>query len=108
MRTAAYACTNGEDNAALSCTEPVSAAAEKWDTVALVEWKCAAANCAKDTAFSLVLSNTENPLIAATVEDDFRIAINTAGGNAIFVSPSPLTATPALEVGPINGHTITH
>ena len=108
VRTAAYICTNTEDNSVLSCAETVTASSEKWDTVDLVEWKCISGNCAKDTVFTLQLSNTQNPLIAATAEDDFKIEINTAGGNAIFVSPSPLTATPALEVGPINDHTITH
>lgn len=46
--------------------------------------------------------------MAAVTVDSFLIDFLSPSANAIFKAPSPLEATPALEVGALNNHLVTH
>lgn len=52
--------------------------------------------------------NAKNPAVAAITIDPFLIDILSPSSNPIFKAPTPLEATPALEVGALNNHVITH
>lgn len=54
------------------------------------------------------ISSAKNPAVAAIALDSFLIDIFSPSTNSIFKAPTPLEATPALEVGALNNHVITH
>jgi hypothetical protein len=55
-----------------------------------------------------LISNSQNPAVAAISIDPFLINFISPSSNAIFAAPAALDATPILEVGPLNNHVVTH
>ena len=55
-----------------------------------------------------MITNSKNPAVSAVTVDPFLINFISPSSNAIFQAPSPLDATPELEVGALNNHVITH
>ena len=55
-----------------------------------------------------MLTNIKNPVAAAIDPNPFLIDFLSPSGNAIFIAPKPLDATPELSVGELENLKITH
>jgi hypothetical protein len=83
-------------------------ATSTYNYLTINEWKCTSGNCASGTTFNLLISNSQNPAVAAVTLDPFLINFISPSSNAIFAAPAALDATPVLEVGALNNHVVTH
>lgn len=102
-----FTCSDPSTSTTLTCTESPTATSTH-NYVTIDEWKCTSGNCALGTTFNLLISNAKNPAVSAVSLDSFTIDFISPSSNAVFQAPSPLEATPELEVGALNNHVITH
>ena len=105
MSSSAYTCADGSDSSSLTCSASPTANST-YNFLTINEWKCTSGNCASGTAFSVVITSSKNPSVAAVTLDSFLINIYSPSSNLIFQAPSSLEASPALEVGALNNHVI--
>jgi hypothetical protein len=102
-----FTCTDPSTSTTLTCTETPTATST-YNYVTISEWKCTTGNCDSGTTFNVLISSAQNPAVAAVTTDTFLINFISPSSNAIFQAPSPLEASPELEVGALNNHAVTH
>ena len=74
----------------------------------MTEWKCSSADCPSNSNFSILISNTKNPLSAPVTPNPFLITFKSPSNNEIYNCGTTLNALPDLEIGPIFNLQITH
>ena len=102
-----FICTDPSTSTALTCTVSPTATST-YNYLTINEWKCTSGNCASGTTFNIQLTNAQNPAVAAVTTDPFTIDFISPSSNKIFQAPTTLDASPALEVGALNNHVVTH
>ena len=100
-----FMCADGSDSSSLPCSASPTANST-YNFVTINEWECTSGNCVSGTTFSVVISSSQNPSVAAVALDPFLISFYSPSSNLIFQAPSSLEATPELEVGALNNHNI--
>jgi hypothetical protein len=99
--------TNASSGATLTRTATPTATST-YNYLTLAEWMCSGSNCASGTTFSVKITESSNPAVAAITYDSFVITLTSPSSNNIFTSSSPLNALPDLIVGVLNNHVVTH
>ncbi|CAI2359515.1 unnamed protein product [Moneuplotes crassus] len=103
----AFTCADSSNNAALTCAATPTATST-YNYITINEWKCTSGNCAAGQEFGITITSAKNPAVSAVSTDPFLINFISTSSNAIFQAPSPLNASPDLEVGSLNNHVIIH
>ena len=102
-----FTCTDPTTSTALTCTESPTATST-YNYLTINEWKCTSGNCASGTTFNVQITNAQNPAVAAVTTNPFTIDFISPSSNKIFQAPTTLDASPALDVGALNNHVVTH
>lgn len=106
MDGSAFVCTDPTTNTDLSCVA-TPAADSNYNYVTMNEWKCDSVNCESGTSFIIEVSSALNPNVATLEPKDFLIDFYSPSQNIIFSAPSPLEASPLLDIGELENYIVT-
>jgi hypothetical protein len=103
-----FLCLDSQTLSNLSCITPTTpASVAPYSYLRMAEWKCGTTGCENQTTFSILLSNSKNPISAAATPTTFLFTFYSASNRSIYTCQPNIIALPELQIGAITNLVIT-